>query len=798
MKTSSLRSLLPILSGFLILVSGISTTYAILDTNENSLSDLWEKAYNDGELFSPSITAALDSDSDGWTNEQEAAAGTNPFEANPPDGIIQPITQHIPATYLGVDQNGDPAILTPPTQTNARPTLVGKLYTLQFSPNLSAGTWQNVGTPVLGNGDPITIANTLTQPDGSIPEKLFWKLVSTDTDQDGDGLTDAEEAELGTDPLYYDTDGDGLPDGWEMEHGLDPNDAEEDNGYDGDPDEDGLSNFDEWLNGTAPDDDDTDDDTANDGDEVAGGGDPGNAGDGGNPPPPEQLLEVPFAHGDPSLSHSEKWIMTIKGLGPDDHRTLHLAARDFGVEAQKTFKLRKWNHYEVVIDHLATDPEYLYYWGWPDYDWDAYVDSLPASQSIASDGSGTPVNNFFMVKDHWLVDNRSALFTTETHGDDDNLLTGKKAFLVPVAIRDNIEGTGVDNFSITASPSDAGYQDKFWIMAPNGGAAYTDDTHFNVALANPTTLTMSCNNAVPDPTALPTFGSDEPMVSWRGTTGATSDDTPTFLIGAAQDQIDLPIRVKTMKKRTVKVAVYRVQRPGSRAFPQFDEEIKLEIQKRLDKTFPSQTNAWFQVDYYDTTVSYDTHEDPSNPSATTPDGLLIADTPEEEALTNNTAFSGTDSTHDIKILMIDDIRFSANNPYASGQTYNPIRGHRPSGGNVCIVPFGLLRPDSTGTIVRVEPTPKYFALYAVHEVGHVLLGEGHPDAYLPSEPSSGGSAPLQSLPLSEKKKRLMVTGDNAELSSTFLVKEEWDKAEVWLQNIPDVREFGASGNTGNY
>jgi hypothetical protein len=40
-----------------------------------------------------------------------------------------------------------------------------------------------------------------------------------DTDRDRDGLTDAEEAALGTDPLDRDTDYDGLPDGWEV-HGF--------------------------------------------------------------------------------------------------------------------------------------------------------------------------------------------------------------------------------------------------------------------------------------------------------------------------------------------------------------------------------------------------------------------------------------------------------------------------------------------------------------------------------------------------------------------------------------------------
>ncbi len=46
-------------------------------------------------------------------------------------------------------------------------------------------------------------------------------------DTDGDGLTDAEEDDYGTDPRNPDTDDDGMPDGWEVRQGLDPlrNDA---------------------------------------------------------------------------------------------------------------------------------------------------------------------------------------------------------------------------------------------------------------------------------------------------------------------------------------------------------------------------------------------------------------------------------------------------------------------------------------------------------------------------------------------------------------------------------------------
>ena len=77
------------------------------------------------------------------------------------------------------------------------------------------------------------------------------------TDSDGDGLTDLEEADLGTDPLDPDTDDDGLSDGEESALGTDP--------LDSDTDDDGLSDGEEVAAGTDPLDPDSDDDGIVDG-----------------------------------------------------------------------------------------------------------------------------------------------------------------------------------------------------------------------------------------------------------------------------------------------------------------------------------------------------------------------------------------------------------------------------------------------------------------------------------------------------------------------------------------------------
>ncbi len=75
-------------------------------------------------------------------------------------------------------------------------------------------------------------------------------------DPDNDGLTNLEEfnggGTLSTDPNNPDTDNDGLPDAWEVNYGLDPLDATGSNGKYGDFDGDGWTNYEEYLGGLNP------------------------------------------------------------------------------------------------------------------------------------------------------------------------------------------------------------------------------------------------------------------------------------------------------------------------------------------------------------------------------------------------------------------------------------------------------------------------------------------------------------------------------------------------------------------
>ena len=202
-------------SVFLLLVSGFwilasLTAPAIVDTNNNTLSDIWEKQFNNGNLLT-NLNPQADPDSDGWTNIQEAAAGTNPFNPNPPNGFIRPNIVHIPATYIP-GTNGNPVIFTPEAITLTWPTLAGKQYTLHYSPDLSIGSWQPVEAPYIGSGNNTQYGIPLTQTNGSTPDKLFWRVAVGDIDSDGDTLSNYEESILGTNSNNIDTDFDGIAD----------------------------------------------------------------------------------------------------------------------------------------------------------------------------------------------------------------------------------------------------------------------------------------------------------------------------------------------------------------------------------------------------------------------------------------------------------------------------------------------------------------------------------------------------------------------------------------------------------
>ncbi len=229
------------------------------DTNNNGIDDAWETAHG---LSLTSSNRSDDADGDGLSNVAEYAAGTDPLDF----------------------YNGQPPVIISLVPTNGQPASDGSVAVRVTKAD---GALLR-GAPLtfdIGSG-PSQIATVGTGP--------FTSRVAVRTDAQGEAkvfvaFNSASSASLivtaksGTTQTsitialcagLVDTDHNGLPDDWELKYfghiGVDPN---------ADPDRDGLSNLEEFKNGTDPTKADTDGDGMSDGWEVKYHLNPLNSGD---------------------------------------------------------------------------------------------------------------------------------------------------------------------------------------------------------------------------------------------------------------------------------------------------------------------------------------------------------------------------------------------------------------------------------------------------------------------------------------------------------------------------------------
>ena len=192
---NALHKTLVSLAGTLALAS---VCRADIDSNANGASDIWERMFNGGELFT-ALDMNADPDGDGWSNAKEALAGTDPFNSAPPLGLLQTeITAH--PTVAG-------------TFTLRWTPVAGKQTTLYVSPDLES--WTLFDTFPSSGGEEIELAMDVSHPDGSSPDKLFWRVMVSDTYSVGNGLSDYETQALGMAPGFTDTNSNLIPDDFE-------------------------------------------------------------------------------------------------------------------------------------------------------------------------------------------------------------------------------------------------------------------------------------------------------------------------------------------------------------------------------------------------------------------------------------------------------------------------------------------------------------------------------------------------------------------------------------------------------
>lgn len=156
---------------FAAALGALTLPCSALDQNGNLQSDIWELVYS-----ASGLPAAGDPDGDGWSNELESAAGTNPRDG---------------ASFPGLKLDGNGSVLIASWQG-----LAGKKYTLLSRETFDAGIWEPLGGDVIGTGGPAQLQLAI----GSVPAGYF-RLRATDQDSDGDTFTDWEERAIGFDPM---------------------------------------------------------------------------------------------------------------------------------------------------------------------------------------------------------------------------------------------------------------------------------------------------------------------------------------------------------------------------------------------------------------------------------------------------------------------------------------------------------------------------------------------------------------------------------------------------------------------
>jgi hypothetical protein len=545
-----------------------------------------------------------------------------------------------------------------------------------------------------------------------------------------------------------DSDIDGMPDAWEEASGLDPDDYTDAND---DLDDDGLTNLEEHGNGTDPANPDTDNDGATDDEEVLQGNDPKN----------------------PSNKPVAQWLVLTGDLGAGEEKsrsrtvTIPKGESRLLVVALQSAEFPRYTNYFSQFDDLLT--WYIRPQGKDAVTGEVHVNDRHTDWELAEQdgveilGYGPAhietTAKYSAPGDSDLV---IEIDLSATNVSDGALPSTVMVGVLPVDVKENVANqannniaeTGVDAVSKTAVAGDIGYVEDFWIMAPLGGAEFNNKTLFRIGMGASDTGELACANGTPTPAYLD-LDNNEETIEWIGTgTGVDSEEPVKTSINGSGEKFPLPVKVKAMKYRTVKLRVCRVKKDlGGGTFVDIDGSIvpdEEEFEEYLNRLFGYQLNAWFDV-----TIHTDI-----KPLAFGSDFHVANPHAQDQADAYN-LFDQHDQ-YDMQVFIVGK-NGSLTAPNSEAYGYSSIDN------KTCWV-MGL-QTGSYNSKQKVLETVS-------HEIGHMFFGEGHPDS---PDPLRRGKAPLVG---TDHTKRLMHSANGS--TSRLIVKKEWDEAEKWLKSNIDT------------
>jgi hypothetical protein len=160
-----------------------------------------------------------------------------------------PNSSHVDVGTLTITATSSELLSTTPQVTVDRPNPMSTIGPVDMTGWDTLWTYaitieRHNGSTVVDGVNLVTISNVSDLVGNAVQESSTFITDTRDTDSDGE-----------RDYIDTDDDNDGLPDTWEEDYGLDPLDSVGDNGRDGDLDNDGWTNYEEYIAGTNPADD---------------------------------------------------------------------------------------------------------------------------------------------------------------------------------------------------------------------------------------------------------------------------------------------------------------------------------------------------------------------------------------------------------------------------------------------------------------------------------------------------------------------------------------------------------------